>query len=94
MSAFEFSANCVVTEHPDGVCHLVGFADSEFDTELYLMLQRSFVDEEQDVRLGQDTYHVEWCDQRTSGYGGIQRFVLKPQSIEVSGPSCAPDALR
>lgn len=83
MSAFEFSAACVVSEHPDGVCHLVGFADSKFDTQLYLMLQRSFEDEEQDVQLGQDTYHVEWCGQAQSGYGGIHRFILKPESVEV-----------
>jgi hypothetical protein len=83
MSSCEFSANCVVTKHPDGACHLVGFADAEFDTQLYLMLQRSFEDEQQDIQLGHDTYHVEWCDQGRSGYGGIDRFVLKRNFVEV-----------
>ncbi|MBL8296725.1 MAG: hypothetical protein JNN30_00120 [Rhodanobacteraceae bacterium] len=83
MTTFAFHAACVVCEHPDGEYHLIGFADREYDTEVYLMLQRSFADDEQDVRLGMDTYHVEWCDQGSSGYGGVSRFVLKTTSAEV-----------
>jgi hypothetical protein len=85
MTIFSFSAESVVSEHPDGVCHLVGFADKKFDTEIYLMLQRSYEEEEreQDIQLGMNTYHVEWCDQRNSGYGGITQFVLRPTSAEV-----------
>ncbi|WP_453935096.1 Imm10 family immunity protein [Acidovorax temperans] len=85
MSVFSFRAECVVSEHPDGVCHLVGFADNKFDTEIYLTLQRSYEEEEQeqDIQLGMNTYHIEWCDQEKSGYGGITQFVLKPTSVEV-----------
>ena len=85
MTVFSFFAESVVSEHPDGVCHLVGFADKNFDTEIYLMLQRSYEEEEQeqDIQLGMNTYHIEWCDQEKSGYGGITQFVLKPTSAEV-----------
>lgn len=55
---------------------LVGFADYEFQTKHYLMLQRSFEDDEQDIRLGLHTYHVEIDDQRQSCYGGITLFQL------------------
>ena len=81
--SFAFEAQCVVTEHPDGHCHLVGFADKEFDTRIYLMLQRAFEFDEQDVELGMNTYHVEWCGQENSGYGGISQFLLKTSGAEV-----------
>lgn len=83
MTAFSFRAESVVSEHPDGACHLVGFADKKYDTEIYLMLERSYEEEEQDVQLGMNTYHIEWCDQEQSGYGGITQFVLKSSSAEV-----------
>jgi len=80
-----FTATCVVTEDPEGLCHLVGFADKKHDTEQYLMLQRSFEEDEdeQDEALGMDTYHVEWGGQQNSCYGGIGRFVLKRSGAEV-----------
>ena len=84
MSNFAFEAQCVVSEDPDGECHLAGFADRKYDTELYLMLQRGFEDDEQEVELGQDTFYVEWCGQENSRYGGITRFLLKPGTAEVT----------
>ena len=83
MTTVAFKAKCVVTKHLHGDCHLVGFADQKFDTQLYLMLQRAFEYDEQDVALGMDTYHVEWCGQEHSGYGGISKVVLYPARIEV-----------
>ena len=83
MSVFSFRAESVVSEHPDEVCHFVGFADKKYETEIYLMLQRSYEEEEQDIQLGMNTYHIEWCDQKKSGYGGITQFVLASTSAEV-----------
>jgi len=80
---FTFHANVVSTEHPDGECFLVGFADENFSTEKYLLLQRAFSHDDQDVELGQDTYHVELCSQEQSGYGGISRFELHRDRIEL-----------
>jgi hypothetical protein len=62
---------------------LVGFADEEFDTKQYLMLQRSHEDDAQDIALGMNTYHVERNDQGYSGYGGIERFDLYPDRVLV-----------
>ena len=93
MTAFVFHASCIVHEHPDGECHLVGFADNKHGTELYLMLQRSYEDDEQDIKLGMNTYHVEWCDQGSSSYGGITRFTLKPNAAEVSFEASMAKAL-
>jgi hypothetical protein len=83
MTIVAFKAKCVVTKHPEGDCHFVAFADEKFDTKLYLVLQRAFEYDEQDVALGMDTYHVEWCGQEYSGYGGIENVVLLPAKIAV-----------
>ena len=84
MTTLAFKAECVVTEHPSGDCHLVGFADQQFDTKLYLMLQRAFEYDEEDVGSGMDTYYVEWCGQEHSGYGGISKAVLYSFRLEVT----------
>lgn len=83
MNSETFHAECIAQEDPDGFCHFVGFADKEFDTQVYLTLQRSFEHDEQDIRLGMDTYHVEWCGQERSEYGGIATFILQPARVEV-----------
>lgn len=90
MNTFAFEASCVICEHPDRECHLVGFADQKHGAKHYLMLQRSFEDDEQDVRLAMNTYHVEWCSQEYACYGGISRFILMPSRAEIAlEPSAA-----
>jgi hypothetical protein len=75
-----FHANCVVLEDTEDFW-LVGFADQENDTEEYLMLQRSFADDEQDKTLGMATYYVERNDQALSCYGGIDSCNLYTTEI-------------
>jgi hypothetical protein len=77
-----FHANCVAIEDM-GDFWLVGFADEKFDTRQYLTLQRSYEDDEQDTRLGMNTYHVERDDQSCSCYGGIERFELQRDQLMV-----------
>lgn len=84
MSTFAFNAGRVAIEHLDGEFSLVGFADSDRDPETYLTLQRALEFDEQNSSLGMDTYHVEWCDQGSSGYGGISRAVLTPTAVELA----------
>ena len=58
---------------------LVGFADSEFNTQRYLLLQRGkSLDDAvaRDTALGPDAYHVEVDHQSRSCYEGIKRFEL------------------
>jgi hypothetical protein len=78
-----FHANCVAVEDMDDYW-LVGFADEKFDTKQYLMLQRSFADDEQDVRLGMNTYHVERDGQQWGCYGGIERFELQRDRVNIA----------
>ena len=93
MPTVVLEATCVVTRHPEGDCHLVGFADKKYGTERYLMLQRDFEHDEQDVKLGMDTFQVEWCGEEVSGYGGIVQFVPKPASAEVTFDDETTEAL-
>jgi hypothetical protein len=73
--AVVFHANHVSVDDMDDLW-LVGFADKKFGSRDYLMLQRAYIDDEQDISLGMNTYHVERNDQRWSGYGGIRTFEL------------------
>lgn len=82
MDKFTFHANCVVTDDPEEYCYVVGFADQDA-AQIYFMLQRAFEYDDQDIELGMDNYHVEWCNQENSGYGGISRFVLNRHSVDI-----------
>jgi len=67
----------------DSDAWLVGFADAEFNTRRYLVLQREKSPRAQEVALGLEGYRVEVDDQRNSCYGGIERFELFPDHIAV-----------
>ena len=58
-------------------------ADEKFETKQYLMLQRSYEDDEQDIANGENTYHIELHDQGASGYGGVARFELHRDRVKV-----------
>jgi Immunity protein 10 len=77
-----FHANCVAVEDMDDFW-LVSFADDKCEPREYLTLQQSFEDEDQDVALGMNTYHVERNDQRWWEYGGIKRFELKRDRVRI-----------
>ncbi len=77
-----FHANYISIEDEENYC-IVGFDDSKFDTEQYLLLQRSYEDDEQYIALCMNTYYVERNSQGFSNYGGIQRFVLHTDKVEI-----------
>ena len=67
----------IVSVHdPDERTFLVGFYDDPAEPSRYLLLQRSLDPDDQDRTLGHDTYHIEWCGQEHSMYGGIEEFAL------------------
>ncbi len=71
----DFHAACVSIEE-DSDLWRVGFADAEFNTERYLLLQRGKSAQAQDIALGLDGYCVEVDDQSNSCYGWIKSFEL------------------
>ncbi|WP_238691771.1 Imm10 family immunity protein [Xanthomonas arboricola] len=91
MAALKFEAKIVTTANLDGEFLVVGFADQEAGAEVYLVLQRGLDFDEQDVAHGMDTYHVEWCGQEHSRYGGISKFSLQSNHADIR---FAPDAVQ
>jgi hypothetical protein len=53
---------------------LVGFDSEGSGPRRYLMLQRSYEFDEQDVALGMDRVYIERDSQGYSAYGGVTRF--------------------
>lgn len=68
-------SNFVYAGIDEGVI-MVGFADDQFNTSEYVLLQMSVTFDEQDVELGMDQVHITYCEEHRSNYGGIERFVL------------------
>ncbi|WP_010243288.1 Imm10 family immunity protein [Acetivibrio cellulolyticus] len=62
---------------------LIGFADDEFDTKEHILLQKSLVYDEQDRELGHYKVHITYIDEIYSAYGGIQKVILKSNSVEI-----------
>lgn len=83
MISITFDALVVSGHDPDEGLFLVGFSDDPVEPSRYLLLQRSLAPDEQDVALGHDTYHVEWCGQEHSMYGGIEAFTLGASTARV-----------
>ena len=75
-----FIANNVTFEDMDGYW-LVVFAACSDKSADYLMLQCSYIFDEQYIKLGMDTYYVERDDQTLSCYGGIRTFIRKIRPI-------------
>lgn len=48
---------------------MVTIADNEYDVKNYIILQKALHFDEQDRKLGMDTYYFEYNDQSYSGYG-------------------------
>ncbi len=63
---------------------LLGFADSQYETTKYFMLQRAFEFDEADVELGLNNYYFEINEQGWSGYGGIARFEVWSNRVRIT----------
>jgi hypothetical protein len=80
MEFHEFKAKFVSFQNEDGIV-VVGFADDEFQTTQYVLLQRTLEPDEQDRKLGHDKVHVELDSQNRSGYGGIERIQMEGSAL-------------
>ena len=63
---------------------MVGFADDEFETSNYILLQKALVINEQDKKLGLDKVHITYSNQVNSTYGEILKVVLKNGLAEIT----------
>jgi hypothetical protein len=62
---------------------LVGFADKEYGTEHYVLLQRSKQVSAEEEALGQGEVHISVDDQDRSAYGGIQHVSLDDSGVRI-----------
>lgn len=60
-----------------------GFEQVTADSRQYVMLQRSYEFDEQDIELGMDNVYIERDDQLWSAYGGILQFALERKRVLV-----------
>ncbi len=61
----------------------VGFSDEENEWTNYVLLNRSFSNDSQDVDLGIDGAYIEVNDQASSGYDICKKAILKNNSFEL-----------
>ncbi|MBF1803519.1 Imm10 family immunity protein [Alloalcanivorax profundimaris] len=77
-----FHARSVVLEHPDGFCHLLGFADDPSSPRHYLMLQRDF--EHIEAVEEAPAYYLEWCGPEGGGWGGVETVTQTTDSLALT----------
>ena len=82
MKSKSFTSNCVTFQNADGVV-MVGFADDEFNTNEYVLLQRTLQPDEQDRSLGLDGVHLQVDSPDQSGYDCIKRIRVTRSEIQI-----------
>jgi len=81
MSVIEFNAEVISASTDDLAC-IVALADDPNEPANWLILQRALCVDEQDKKVGLDTYNFELSGSGTI-YGGIERASLLPDSLSV-----------
>lgn len=79
-----FIANDVVYEVTVDNSYLIGFADNKNVPNEYVIIERALEFDEQDIKLGMDSYYFEYSDQSNSGYGLCSKVVLRQNEIVFS----------
>jgi hypothetical protein len=72
MNKLQFLANSVEPDFGDDDVLVVGF----YAEEHYLMIQIASEFDEQDNKMGMNTYHIERDDQSYGNYGGVKKIML------------------
>lgn len=76
-----FTANDIIYEVTEDNSYLVGFADDKNEPKEYVIIERALEFDEQDIKLGMDSYYFEYSDQSNSGYGLCDQVVLHQNEI-------------
>ena len=79
-----FIANDIVYEVTEDNSFLIGFADDKNEPNEYVIVERALEFDEQDIKLGMDSYYFEYSDQSNSGYGLCSKVVLRQNGIVFS----------
>lgn len=62
---------------------MVGFADTEIETQEYILLQKPVHVTEQEAKLGLNKIHITYKEQHQSAYGGIERCILQKDRVHL-----------
>ncbi|WP_285815481.1 Imm10 family immunity protein [Phocaeicola sartorii] len=76
-----FTANDIIHQISDENSFLIGFADDSNEPNEYVIAERAFEFDEQDIELGMDTYYFEYADQSNSGYGLCDKVIMRRNEI-------------
>ena len=79
-----FIANDIVYEVTEDNSFLIGFADDKNETNEYVIVERALEFDEQDIKLGMDSYYFEYSDQSNSGYDLCSKVALHQNEIVFS----------
>lgn len=71
-------------EEVDNVTYVTFATCGDDQNREYLTLQNPNLFDEQDISLGMNYAHVEFCDQNNSQYGGIQKILLEDNILTIS----------
>lgn len=82
LNRMKFTARFLFTESDSSIAK-AGLADDQFDTQQYILFQRSLIPSEQDRLLGHDQPHVEVSDQSVSAYGAVSAVQLAGLQLKV-----------
>lgn len=62
---------------------MVGFADDQYETEKYVLLQRYLTPDQSDIDCGYHHVHVTINDQNNSAYGAIQSMICTKTNVTI-----------
>ena len=79
-----FIANEIVYEVTEYNSYWVGLADDKNEPKEYVIVERALEFDEQDIKLGMDSYYFEYSDQSNSGYGLCDKVILRQNEIVFS----------
>ena len=79
-----FIANDIVYEVTEDNSFLIGFADDKNEPNEYVIVERALKFDEQDIKLGMDSYYFEYSDQSNSGYDLCSKVALHQNEIVFS----------
>ena len=79
-----FIANDIVYEVTEDNSFLICFADDKNEPNEYVIVERALEFDEQDIKLGMDSYYFEYSDQSNSGYDLCSKVALHQNEIVFS----------
>ncbi|HEX6426559.1 MAG TPA: Imm10 family immunity protein [Niastella sp.] len=83
MSVISFKAQVISAEkNREDKYYMVGLADGKFDYENYVILQKAFKFDKDDIDAGMDGHYFEVNDQGNSAYKCCKKVILRKDSIE------------